>query len=384
MKIGGLFVYVVVILMFSTNTFGKDDVFSEKKRLKIVSKDSDGDGVPDSEDDCPNVKGSVETKGCPDSDGDGIPDHLDECPDVAGLPQFMGCPDTDNDGVPDDIDACPNELGEHLNNGCPPTKTKDSAKNEQSEYNYYLDFEMDLQIQRFEKYIQDQEIKKQEYLLHIGAINQNLYQTGTVNQDNANQSYVVNQGTANQTDAASLGTANQVSELYVPVINEEPKTASRPASSVAPKNVPVKKEYNVKKVHINSTRYDSCVREMEVHLNSLKFGKGRALFVDHEKSYNALQKIAALCTENLDWIKLTFTCYSNDEINGMNNLSYRTKQLFDNRINFLKYTLRKMNVHEHRLEFLKLSVSDASGEPNYIHLKIEVVEKLSDNGSRFE
>jgi ABC-type transport system substrate-binding protein len=28
----------------------------------------------------------------PDSDGDGIPDNLDACPDIAGLPEYGGCP----------------------------------------------------------------------------------------------------------------------------------------------------------------------------------------------------------------------------------------------------------------------------------------------------
>ncbi len=45
--------------------------------------DSDGDGVPDSRDKCPNTpKGvGVDANGCPvDSDGDGVPDYLDQCP----------------------------------------------------------------------------------------------------------------------------------------------------------------------------------------------------------------------------------------------------------------------------------------------------------------
>lgn len=48
-------------------------------------KDSDGDGVLDSVDQCPNTpKGvQVDTRGCPlDSDGDGVPDYLDKCPNT--------------------------------------------------------------------------------------------------------------------------------------------------------------------------------------------------------------------------------------------------------------------------------------------------------------
>jgi OOP family OmpA-OmpF porin len=48
-----------------------------------VELDSDGDGVPDSRDRCPNTpKGApVDEHGCPlDSDGDGVPDYKDNCP----------------------------------------------------------------------------------------------------------------------------------------------------------------------------------------------------------------------------------------------------------------------------------------------------------------
>ena len=82
-------------------------------------KDSDGDGVPDVEDKCPNVPGKEELHGCPDTDGDGIMDQDDKCPLVAGLPQFQGCPDTDGDGIPDADDACPNEKGTVEMKGCP-------------------------------------------------------------------------------------------------------------------------------------------------------------------------------------------------------------------------------------------------------------------------
>ena len=84
--------------------------------------DTDGDGIPDHLDECPDVAGLVEFNGCPDTDGDGIPDHLDECPDVTGLAQFNGCPDTDGDGVPDHLDRCPTEAGPVSNQGCPEIK----------------------------------------------------------------------------------------------------------------------------------------------------------------------------------------------------------------------------------------------------------------------
>ena len=42
-----------------------------------------------------------------DTDQDGVPDDQDECPDEYGDAQYDGCPDSDNDGVPDHDDAFP-------------------------------------------------------------------------------------------------------------------------------------------------------------------------------------------------------------------------------------------------------------------------------------
>jgi outer membrane protein OmpA-like peptidoglycan-associated protein len=75
--------------------------------------DSDGDGVPDSRDNCPNTPRGckVDAHGCPiDSDGDGVCDGLDQCPNTPAGARVdaNGCPsDSDGDGVYDGIDQCP-------------------------------------------------------------------------------------------------------------------------------------------------------------------------------------------------------------------------------------------------------------------------------------
>jgi OmpA-OmpF porin, OOP family len=84
-------------------------------------KDRDGDGISDKNDECPDVAGLLQFKGCPDKDGDGIADKEDECPDVAGLAAFKGCPDGDGDGIADKDDACPAVAGLAAFKGCPDT-----------------------------------------------------------------------------------------------------------------------------------------------------------------------------------------------------------------------------------------------------------------------
>ncbi|MEE9406779.1 MAG: OmpA family protein [Polaribacter sp.] len=89
--------------------------------IKFGGKDTDGDGVYDKDDACPDVAGLVEFNGCPDADADGIKDSEDACPNVAGLAVMNGCPDSDGDGVADKDDMCPNSKGTKANKGCPDT-----------------------------------------------------------------------------------------------------------------------------------------------------------------------------------------------------------------------------------------------------------------------
>ena len=90
--------------------------------------DSDGDGIKDSEDTCPLLAGTLEFEGCPDTDGDGVSDNNDACPNVAGLASLEGCPDTDGDKIVDSNDKCPNVAGPKENDGCPwPDSDGDSV-----------------------------------------------------------------------------------------------------------------------------------------------------------------------------------------------------------------------------------------------------------------
>ena len=104
-------------------TVNADDIASSAGMADFVEKvflakakkpmDSDGDGVTDDLDRCPNTPRGVkvDVHGCPlDTDGDGVPDYLDKCPDTPKGVKVdkQGCPiDTDGDGVPDYLDECP-------------------------------------------------------------------------------------------------------------------------------------------------------------------------------------------------------------------------------------------------------------------------------------
>lgn len=83
----------------------------------VIPADTDGDGIPDSQDACPNQSAPNTPNGCPpgsnpppnqpvqpqpvpnqpqplpqDSDGDGLPDGQDQCPNLAGSESTGGCP----------------------------------------------------------------------------------------------------------------------------------------------------------------------------------------------------------------------------------------------------------------------------------------------------
>jgi len=97
--------------------------------------DSDGDGVYDRGDRCPDTRlGSlVDKRGCPtDQDGDGVADGLDRCPNTqqGAAVDDAGCSqDTDGDGYLDGVDQCPDTpkgaLVDHT--GCPSDSDHDSV-----------------------------------------------------------------------------------------------------------------------------------------------------------------------------------------------------------------------------------------------------------------
>ena len=96
-------------------------------------KDSDGDGVEDRHDLCPDTPRGVEvdTTGCPlDADMDGVGDYIDQCPNTprGATVDETGCPlDSDGDGVFDGLDQCPNTpKGATVDeNGCPSDRDGD-------------------------------------------------------------------------------------------------------------------------------------------------------------------------------------------------------------------------------------------------------------------
>ncbi len=94
-------------------TAGINYMFGAREEVKSLPVDTDGDGVHDDLDKCPDTPPGipVDSDGCPlDSDGDGVYDHKDKCPGTpAGITvNSEGCPeDSDRDGVYNYMDKCP-------------------------------------------------------------------------------------------------------------------------------------------------------------------------------------------------------------------------------------------------------------------------------------
>lgn len=114
--------------VISKNAKPKQAVGIEKiiSKTSTSLKDKDRDGIPDDQDECPEIAGIIALNGCPDLDGDGIADKYDDCPSVFGIEKYNGCPipDRDKDGVNDEEDYCPDIPGHKNNNGCPVLQQK--------------------------------------------------------------------------------------------------------------------------------------------------------------------------------------------------------------------------------------------------------------------
>jgi OmpA-OmpF porin, OOP family len=109
-----------------------ENLFEDDDGCPDSVSDSDGDGVFDEKDKCPNEKGGMrrpEFLGCADDDQDGVANKADRCKgeqeDTDGFEDLDGCPDPDNDGdgVPDLMDECADEKenknGIDDSDGCP-------------------------------------------------------------------------------------------------------------------------------------------------------------------------------------------------------------------------------------------------------------------------
>ncbi|MBN2299155.1 MAG: OmpA family protein [Deltaproteobacteria bacterium] len=123
--------------------FGGGAQRAEGREHAVLSEtDSDGDGVPDKNDKCPDTPKnvSVDRSGCPlDSDGDGVPDYLDKCPatPAGAAVSKSGCPkDSDGDGVLDYLDKCPDTpAGTPVDkNGCASAESMGAEVTERGTY----------------------------------------------------------------------------------------------------------------------------------------------------------------------------------------------------------------------------------------------------------
>jgi len=117
---------------------------ADNQQVVVKRLDTDGDGIYDDEDACPNEPedkdGFQDQDGCPepDNDNDGILDASDKCPlvpeDIDAFEDADGCPEDDNDKdlIVDKLDQCPNDPedkdGFQDDDGCPdPDNDKDKV-----------------------------------------------------------------------------------------------------------------------------------------------------------------------------------------------------------------------------------------------------------------
>ena len=113
----------------NSNNNPKNNDFAEGEgRLDVsvssTDNDSDDDGVPDNDDNCPNVSNADQTDSdhdgigdaCDtntDTDGDGVDDGVDNCPNVSNADQT----DSDHDGIGDACDTNTDTDGDGVDDG---------------------------------------------------------------------------------------------------------------------------------------------------------------------------------------------------------------------------------------------------------------------------
>ena len=118
--------------------------------------DSDGDGVPDSADQCPGTPAGtpVGSNGCPvtnpDQDGDGVPDNIDQCPNTppGTTVNSLGCPVVVNPTItPLYNSSTPREPNTQTDRGdalvtrfSDRPRTRHARENEFQSYDHYIKF----------------------------------------------------------------------------------------------------------------------------------------------------------------------------------------------------------------------------------------------------
>ena len=141
----------LVLTGLQYNLGGKPEVVPQYvapvEPVNVVPADTDGDGVVDANDRCPNTPAGweVSVDGCPlDTDRDRVPNSIDECPNTPSGMQVgaNGCPlDEDKDGVTDAKDKCPGTAVNVIvdDKGCAKTTTKEVKEAIKEEINIVFD-----------------------------------------------------------------------------------------------------------------------------------------------------------------------------------------------------------------------------------------------------
>jgi len=109
-------------VILAGNAYAADDPIYTTLEILVLEPDADGDGMPDSEDGCPDDFHKTEPGVCgcgeydEDTDSDGTADCIDNCPNDSNKtePGVCGCgvldDDSDDDGIPNCNDGCPDDF----------------------------------------------------------------------------------------------------------------------------------------------------------------------------------------------------------------------------------------------------------------------------------